>query len=516
MSSAEREDSRKPSSKSYLQDFSGYSTLHGSYFVLGSGGIIRRVVWMVLVLAGVGICTSQLVVSFRRLRAYEHIVSKDIIPESKLTFPAVTICNINMMKRSRINGTEAQVFIDKLNPLKTSKELSKKQLKDSFDISKAVKEHGYKVKDLVRVCVWDGQDGNSCSPIHDFTTRFSYLYGQCHTFNSGQDGHPLLSSTSSERANGLLLLIEVKKDEYYGLTSYFNSGIRVVVHDQNEQPNIERDGIDIKTRSMTTIKIQRHEYNSLKYPYQSKCGSKKLETSKVYTRSTCILECSTRKIIKKCGCKLMGMANLTEFSQIKYCNPEEMISCQVYMPKTDVESKLLNVLSTLTFGYRLPNNPQECGCPRPCKEIKYSTRVNDADFLTSDVFLEDAVDSTQNEKMNRNYMKKYFDKIRQNLLHLSVYYEDLNTYVTNERPSYDINLFGADVGGYLGLFLGCSILTVFEFIDLAFVCCLGRPRQDKKKQENQTAKENGTSANNNQGAYDEEIRTGLFETHNAD
>lgn len=32
----------------------------------------------------------------------------------------------------------------------------------------------------------------------------------------------------------------------------------------------------------------------------------------------------------------------------------------------------------------------------------------------------------------------------------------------------------ADVGGYLGLFLGCSILTVFEFIDLALVFFFGR------------------------------------------
>ncbi|XP_020912339.1 acid-sensing ion channel 2-like [Exaiptasia diaphana] len=490
MSSVERMDmshSRKPSLRSYLQDFSGYTTLHGLSFVFGSGGIIRRVVWMLLVLGGVGICTKQLIVSFQKLQDHEHVISKDIIPESKLTFPAVTICNINMMKKSRINGTEAQVFIDKLNPFKTSKELSKRQLNDSFDISKAVKEHGYKVKDLVKVCVWDGKDGNSCNPLNNFTTRFSYLYGQCHTFNSGQHGHPLLSSTSSELVNGLILLLEVRKDEYYGLSSYFNAGARVVVHDQIEQPNIERDGIDIKTRSMTTIKIQRHEYNRLKPPYKSKCGSKKLETSKVYSLSTCLLECSTRKVVKKCGCKLFGMANLTEFSQIKYCNPDEMISCGVYtMTKKKYLRTLSSILSTLTFGYRLPNNPQECGCPRPCKEIKYSTRVNDANFLTSDVFLDDVADSISaiTKYVSRVYLKFLLDKKRDTVIHLSVHYEDLNRYITTERPSYDINLFGADVGGYIGLFLGCSVITIFEFIDLIIVCCLGRCLQAKTKERN--------------------------------
>ncbi|XP_020916313.1 acid-sensing ion channel 5 [Exaiptasia diaphana] len=181
------------------------------------------------------------------------------------------------------------------------------------------------------------------------------------------------------------------------------------------------------------------------------------------------------------------MANLTEFSQIKYCNPDEMISCGVYtMTKKKYLRTLSSILSTLTFGYRLPNNPQECGCPRPCKEIKYSTRVNDANFLTSDVFLDDVADSISaiTKYVSRVYLKFLLDKKRDTVIHLSVHYEDLNRYITTERPSYDINLFGADVGGYIGLFLGCSVITIFEFIDLIIVCCLGRCLQAKTKERN--------------------------------
>lgn len=167
------EDSRKSSLRSHLHDFSGYTTLHGSYFVFGSIGIIRRLIWMVLVLSGLGICTRQVIVSFKKLQAYEDVVSKEIIPERKLPFPAFTFCNINMMKKSLINGTEAQIFLDKLNSIK--REQSKKQLSDTFDIAKAVKKYGYTAENMVRVCVWDGQDGNKCSTAHNFTTRLSYL-----------------------------------------------------------------------------------------------------------------------------------------------------------------------------------------------------------------------------------------------------------------------------------------------------------------------------------------------------
>lgn len=62
--------------------------------------------------------------------------------------------------------------------------------------------------------------------------------------------------------------------------------------------------------------------------------------------------------------------------------------------------------------------------------------------------------------------------IRQRMAQVNIYYESLDTEVTEEKPAYDFNAFGSDVGGNMGLFLGCSLLTLCEFVDLIVIMCL--------------------------------------------
>ncbi|KAK3706076.1 hypothetical protein QZH41_014684, partial [Actinostola sp. cb2023] len=69
--------------------------------------------------------------------------------------------------------------------------------------------------------------------------------------------------------------------------------------------------------------------------------------------------------------------------------------------------------------------------------------------------------------------------LRSDLLLLYVYYQDLDTDVIIEVPSYNGTLFIPDVGGYLGLFMGCSVLTVCEFIDSLIIFCIRKYKARK-------------------------------------
>ncbi|KXJ26293.1 Acid-sensing ion channel 3 [Exaiptasia diaphana] len=160
-----------------LEEFSGYTTLHGLHFVFGSDGAVRRLVWFVLVLAGLGFCIKQLIVSFDRLRDHESVISKAIIPSRQLTFPAVTICNINMMKKSLIEGKDAQVYMDNLNTLRSIEIHPKKTLDRNFDLKKAVEKYGHTAQDMIRTCNWNGKN---CSYLN-FTTSFSHRNQQTTT-----------------------------------------------------------------------------------------------------------------------------------------------------------------------------------------------------------------------------------------------------------------------------------------------------------------------------------------------
>lgn len=46
--------------------------------------------------------------------------------------------------------------------------------------------------------------------------------------------------------------------------------------------------------------------------------------------------------------------------------------------------------------------------------------------------------------------------------------------------SFPVRLFTADIGGNMGLFLGCSILSVFEFVDLFILLCFRNCRRSRK------------------------------------
>ncbi|XP_028516587.1 acid-sensing ion channel 1C-like [Exaiptasia diaphana] len=83
-------------------------------------------------------------------------------------------------------------------------------------------------------------------------------------------------------------------------------------------------------------------------------------------------------------------------------------------------------------------------------------------------------------------------EFKKNQLIFIIQYEDLYTHKTTERERYSINDFGSDVGGNLGLFLGCSILTFFEIFDLIISYVFGR-QKPKNQVEQDEAKNEITS-----------------------
>lgn len=51
---------------------------------------------------------------------------------------------------------------------------------------------------------------NPCNFPFQIFTR----YGKCYTFNSGQDGRPLLVTMKGGMGNGLELMLDIQQDEY--------------------------------------------------------------------------------------------------------------------------------------------------------------------------------------------------------------------------------------------------------------------------------------------------------------
>lgn len=433
-----------------IKDFSGYTTLHGFHFVLDSASRIRRIIWITLISLGICALFFQFRDNWRKLRSYESVIGKDIEHAEKLLYPAITICNQNMMRKSKILGTDAQTFLDQQDHVKLhilgNKILEEKTSPD-FDPAESVMKHGHNLSEMMKDCEWKNQPCTSAN----FSSFISFMRGVCYTFNSDQRGHQKLYVTTSGKVQALSLYLDAQPEEYYGPYSYDATGFKILIHDQKDlYPNIEDLALDITPGFTTNIRVRRSKMVSLPAPFKSACSDKNLAAFKMYSQYACLLECYTNITYEECGCRLLSMPSFGE-NKTRYCSAKEIFTC--VFPK---------------YG---KFNPNSCACPVPCTEIRYHVQASMA-YAPSNHLWDTIFPMYNMSTNNTEKVVEFQNYIRQRMAQVNIYYESLDTEVTREKPAYDFNDFGSDVGGNMGLFLGCSLLTLCEFVDLIVIMCL--------------------------------------------
>lgn len=101
-----------------------------------------------------------------------------------------------------------------------------------------------------------------CGP-ENFTSFASFLFGQCHTFNLGQNGRPLLNATVAGRRSGLRLLLNTQRDSYIDNPSSPLVGITVLVHDSYNFPFMDEYGFAVEPGTHTFCSIQMKKVRTL-------------------------------------------------------------------------------------------------------------------------------------------------------------------------------------------------------------------------------------------------------------
>lgn len=110
----------------------------------------------------------------------------------------------------------------------------------------------------------------------------------------------------------------------------------------------------------------------------------------------------------------------------------------------------------------------DCDCPLACHVVSYETVTTTAAFPNPSL-----IKILQTKGYNRTN-----DYLRKNLINLVVTYTTNSYEAFRQTSQYDSGALMGEIGGNLGLFLGCSILTIIEFIDFAIYFC--RTRHKKK------------------------------------
>ena len=77
------------------------------------------------------------------------------------------------------------------------------------------------------------------------------------------------------------------------------------------------------------------------------------------------------------------------------------------------------------------------------------------------------------------FKKCYCFYFRNNFLHVDIFYQDISYEEVNQNVAFGFLSLLSEVGGFLGLLLGASVLTVCELVDYMFLACMRKCQKDK-------------------------------------
>ncbi|VFV29991.1 amiloride-sensitive cation channel neuronal [Lynx pardinus] len=444
------EGSLQPSS---IHIFANTSTLHGIRHIFVYGPMtIRRVLWAVAFVGSLGLLLVESSERVSYYLSYQHVTKVDEVVAQSLVFPAVTLCNLNGFRFSRLTTNDLYHAGELLALLDVNLQIPDPHLADptvlealrqkanfkhykpkQFSMLEFLHRVGHDLKDMMLYCKFKGQE---CGH-QDFTTVFT-KYGKCYMFNSGEDGKPLLTTVKGGTGNGLEIMLDIQQDEYlpiWGETeeTTFEAGVKVQIHSQSEPPFIQELGFGVAPGFQTFVATQEQRLTYLPPPW-GECRSSEmgLDFFPVYSITACRIDCETRYIVENCNCRMVHMPGDAPF-----CTPEQHKEC--------AEPALGSAHS-------------DALCPPP--QSRTHTHLDTLRVPTLDVNSHLPQQLTVSEAS----AGKNLTVLSSTPLHHQMSFEGKAT----EKVRGYQNHTAGDIGGQMGLFIGASILTILELFDYIY------------------------------------------------
>jgi len=414
--------------KEHMDDYIDSSSLHGLSYIFDKRHSIRRVIWFVITVAAFGFAMQKVYESTMNYFDFPFNTARMRKYVDELEFPAVSFCNLNDMRISVLNGTLVDAAI---------LDNSKMGLVSGEEYRQTTMGAAHKLEEMIVSCKFNGEP---CS-AKNFTQFFWMQGDRCFTFNSGKINNKILSVRGTGVEKGLTLTINIQHYEYYrdGKTA----GIHLILHGQDETP-VRIRGPMIPPGFTTYIQILKKKILNLEAPYKTKCGSIPLKYFKKYSKHTCWLEQLTDFVNGLCFCKDFFMPG-----DAPICSLDQAFQCM--WPNWEIFDK-----------------EKKYNCPLSCEiDTFYSHTASRALFPSHAHSIALAREFEQIDhvkKLNPNISdEKTF--MRDNLVRLKLYYDDLSYELLEQQPSYGTLVWLGDVGGQIGLFIGAGAMSYFEFID---------------------------------------------------
>ncbi|MBN3281258.1 ASI1A protein, partial [Polyodon spathula] len=442
--------SQKASLQRICRETLGHTTAHGISSILRSKSTFQKNCWIIFVIFVITCMLwqcSELIIAFFQYPSQERIT---LVNNAKLKFPAVTFCNLNRVRKSLLNSKYS--FLKKELPFLDNDfgaNLTRSLENDheySYSLDYALSklsiekqtEAGHQLEDMLLSCKFHG---SRCDKSF-FSTFLHHKFGNCYTFNSltkkGSRGQlmrrEVLNATKAGFSYGLIMELFIEQDEYLELLSHA-AGLRFIIHDQKDMPFPEDDGVNIPPGQESDLAIVKVHVHRLKAPYASKCSNGDgihnyyRDAYKVeYTREACKKTCGQMHIINSCGCGMWEFP-VPKGMNVPFCN----------ITNKDITGILERVIQTFSL----------------CRDPVCSLLQGES----SDKF-------ARQLKSSGGKLAQVTNRIRDNLVKVVINYQQLNYELIEEAPAIRAIDLVSSIGGLVGLWIGVSICTVAEFLEL--------------------------------------------------
>lgn len=206
------------------------------------------------------------------------------------------------------------------------------------------------------------------------------------------------------------------------------------------------------TGSFSNIVLSKSISTSLSQPYndcrdstnsvQTTIGREMSSLNMTYDRRNCFTLCRQKSIIDQIGCYDMRYPRLFNASP---CSTRD----------------LYDRLRNLTVDLSICSDE----CPFSCNTVKYDWVTSYADYPTYMEFK--YLDLDYNDTLEKYFSGSYsYSDVRQTVASAFVYFETMSVVEITQSPSMVLTDLIANIGGTFGLFLGLSVLSFVEFVDL--------------------------------------------------
>ena len=310
-----------------------------------------------------------------------------------------------------------------------------------------------------------------------------------------------------------------------------NFGASIYVHSQGNQHNSFNNRHDVQPNQHMSFFVDIRKTERLDVPYGNCTRSYALDhhPNAIYEQFTCEVWGHINSVIKRCGClpavvkKGFSTSN-PHLENVPVCDAD-LIASKLLTSKNVSTQHLIYAIkqyrsmeSCFKTDYDYASTKHKHCCPEECIDYTYNVdkswlymneEERDSSYLHAQYYINYLI--KQNYKKRLAYLrfnKEHIcgkDYTRPNILcHAGIPIESVTKtlstiivqlqpqiMVNKEYPDYTLLQLMSDIGGQLGLWIGMSIITIFELLNLfakllhaLFKCKLKQNKLDKRNHKN--------------------------------